>query len=206
VLSGALGQQAGAQKTLGLAQTQEQVAQAQTAAAQGYYNLGQAAQKLALGGMTLQAEEQNQLVQQLAAITTQSLGMQQQMWKQAMDGYGLMGQIIGQAAQSYGYSLDAYKNVLTAQENQAGIEAGLQEKQMAADSQGTSDLFSSLGSILGSQGIGGLFGGGGGGAAGGAAGAGVGAVGTGVAAGGILAGTGGAVDAAGMAVVAVFAV
>jgi hypothetical protein len=189
VLSGALGEQAGAQKTIA-------AAQAQTQAAQNYYSLQQGAQKLALSGQALEADEQKQLVAELGDISKQSLAMQQQLWKQAMDGYGLMGQIIDSASKSYGYSLDAYKSVLGAQEQHTQTEAGLQEKQMAADQSSNNTLFDGLGTLFGSSGIfssggagGGLFGGLLGGAAGGAA----------------AAGAGGAVDAAGMAVVAVFA-
>ena len=189
VLSGALGEQAGAQKTIA-------AAQAQTQAAQNYYSLQQGAQKLALSGQALEADEQKQLVAELGDISKQSLAMQQQLWKQAMDGYGLMGQIIDSASKSYGYSLDAYKSVLAAQETHSQTEVGLQEKQMAADQSSNNTLFDGLGTLFGSSGIfssggagGGLFGGLLGGAAGGAA----------------AAGAGGAVDAAGMAVVAVFA-
>jgi hypothetical protein len=170
VLAGALGQQAGAQKTIDLSQT---------------------ASKLALGGMTLEAGEQQQLVTELANITAQSLGMQQQMWKEAMEGYGLMGSIIDQSSKAYGYSLDAYKSTLSALEQHAQTQVGLQEAQMKADQQSTSDLFTGLGTLFGQQGvfgsggagssllggIGGLFGGGA--AAGGLFGGGAAAVGAG---------------------------
>jgi hypothetical protein len=208
VLSGALGQQAGAQKTLGLSQTQQAAAQAQTQAAQAQVSLGltqqeaaqrqvglgitqeqvaqqsyalqQAADKLTLAGQGLLANEQAQLTTELQNITTQSTQMHQVLWNEAMQGYGVMGNIIQGASQAYGLSLSAYSNVLNQMEQQNSITAQAQQAAMQADQQGTSSLFSGLGSLFGQGGagsnllggLGGLFGGGaaaGGIAAGGAA-------------------------------------
>jgi hypothetical protein len=153
VLGGALGQQAGAQKTLGLAQTQGQLAQQS-------YALQQAVEKLTLSGQQLLAGEQAQLTQELAGISQQSAAFQQQLWTQAMNGYGALGQFLGTSAKSYGYSLSAYSDILKELETHAGIQAGLQEAAMKADAQGNSDLMGGLSSLLG------MFGGGGGGGGG----------------------------------------
>ena len=158
VLSGALGQQTGAQRTLGLSQTEQQLAQQQAQTAQNYYLLQQGADKLSLAGQELLAGEQNQLVQQLALITKQTVDFQQTMWTEAIQGYGLMGQIIDRSASSYGISLDAYKSILQAEMQQNQLAAQQQAAQQSADQQATSGLFGSLGSLLGQGGslLGGL--------------------------------------------------
>lgn len=204
VLAGALGQQAGAQKTIGLAQTQEQVAQQSFA-------LSQAAEKLTLAGQTLLDTEQAQLTQELQNITSQSVQYQQVLWNEAMQGYGMMGTIIDGAGKNYGYSINAYQSVLQAATQIAGAQAQQAANAASADAQGTSSLLSGVGQLFGSAS--GLLGGGAaatGGAAGslgvlGAAGeatgaitAGAGAAGTvgGLAGGGgLLAGVGGALTA-----------
>lgn len=222
VVSGALGEQAGAQKTLGLSQTQQAAAQAQYETAQKQvglgqaeatqaqqqvalgqaetglaqkqvglgqtqeqvaqqsYSLQQAADKLTLAGQGLMANEQAQLTTELQNITTQSSGLQKQLWDEAMSGYGTMGQILQGASQSYGYSLSAYSDVLKAMEQHSQTQVGAQEAAQQADQQATSDLFSGLGSLFGQGGAGSSLLGGVGGLLGGgaAAGAGAGAFGT----------------------------
>lgn len=194
VLSGALGQQAGAQKTLGVSQTQQASAQAQYEAAQKQVGLGQAeatqaqqqvalgqaetaqaqkqvglgqteeqvaqqsytlqqaADKLTLAGQTLLAGEQKQLTDELASITSESSSLQKQFWDEAMQGYGVMGSIIQGASQSYGYSIDAYKSILSEMEQHTATASQAQTAANQADQQGTSDLFSALGKLLGSSG------------------------------------------------------
>lgn len=171
VLGGAESVMQGAQRTVGLSQVQSQVAQQS-------YALSQAAQKIGIGGQTLLAGEQKQLADELSNIASQSMTFHQNLWSDAMAGYGLLGNLISSGAQSYGVAVNGYNSIMQAQLEQNKIQAGLQEKQMEADQQGTADLFKGLGTLFGGQGSGGggifgslgsLFGLGGGAAAGGIA-------------------------------------
>lgn len=170
-------------------------------AAQNQLNLAQGAQKLALGAQELSLGESS-------AMAQLSLGFQGQMWTQAMQGYGVLGQLMGTLGSLYGVDVQGYSNILQAnvQQNQITAqiaEANAQLQASAASSMGSGlgSIFSMLGSsggsgggIFGSGGLGGVFSG-----IGSLFGSGVGAAGAagvGAAAGGTASAAGAASDAA----------
>ena len=173
--------------------------QGNISAAQQQISLGQASEKIAQAGQTLEAGEQQAVQQELSTIAQQSEQFQQNMWSEAMQGYGVLGGMISQAGNNYGQSLSGYANMISAENQSAANATALSQSSMSAAGSGASTLLSGLGSILGGSGgggggipgaagsaIGSIFGGAGAGAVGGAASAAVG--GTAAAAGGAAAG------------------
>jgi hypothetical protein len=183
---------------------QQGVGLGQEGVAQQQYNLGQASQKIALAGQELSLGEQAALTQELASIASQSAGLQGQMWNQAMQGYGMFGNMMQTALSAFGYSLQAFNIQTGASAANASNALQAQLGAAQANNQGMSSMLGGLGQIMGMMGGGSGGGGGGllgslgslfggiGGTAGAAAGAGTAAVGTGVgiAAGGTAAGAG----------------
>ena len=166
ILSGEADQQGAA--------TAGQLVQGNITAAQNQVQLAQAASKLALGGQELSLGEQ-------AAMEQESAGLQQQLWTEAMQGYGVLGSMISQVAGTYGYSIQAYNSVLQGEEANASLQEQASQAAAQSANAANSSLGSGLGSLLGGggsgggglgglfSGIGSLFGAGGGIAAGGAA-------------------------------------
>lgn len=150
------------------AATAGQLVQGNISAAQQTISLGNAVNQLALGAQTLQLGEQSALVTELATISQQSAQFQAQMWTEALQGYGMLGNLISVAGQQYGYSIGAYESVLQANVQQANLQAQQEEAAASADAQSSSGLFGALGKALG--GLGGALGGGGAAAGGAAAG------------------------------------
>jgi hypothetical protein len=130
------------------------------AAGQNQINLAQTAQKLALAGQELSLGE-TQTMAQLA------LGFQGQMWQEAIQGFGTIGQIMSAVGNIYGIDVSGYSAIMNAGVSVQQITAQQQEAQaqlaaQAASSQGQGlgGLFSSLlgGGGGGGGGLGGLFG------------------------------------------------
>lgn len=138
------------------AATAGQLVQGNISAAQQTIALGNATNQLALGAQTLQLGEQSALVTELATISQQSSQFQAQMWTEALQGYGVLGQLISTAGQQYGYSIGAYESILGSEVQQANIEAQQQQAAAQADAQSSSGLFGALGKMLGGGITGGL--------------------------------------------------
>lgn len=119
---------------------------------QGNISLAQASQKIALGAQALETSEQQAVFDMYSQIASESTAFQRNLWDEAMQGYGTLGQLVSTSAQSYGYSLSGYQSVVSGLEANAQNQTALDEAAMKADSQGTSSMFGALGSILGGSG------------------------------------------------------
>jgi hypothetical protein len=172
------------QADLSAAATAGQLVQGNISAAQNTIALGQASQKIALAGQTLEVGEQQAVFDMYSSIASEGVGFQQNLWNEALAGYGTLGNIIKTSADSYGQSLTGYGEIIQAESASAQNQTALAEASQQSDASSTSSLFGALGKIIG--GVGGSLGG----AAAGAAGAGAAAGG-----GGALAGIGGALTA-----------
>lgn len=135
---------------------------------QGNIGLAQASQKIALAGQALETTEQQAVFDMYSSIASESVGFQQNLWNEALQGYGTLGEIIKTSAASYGQSLSGYGAIIQAESASAQNQTALAEASQQADASSTSSLFGSLGKILG--GLGGAGGAGAGilGSAGGA--------------------------------------
>lgn len=142
------------------AATAGQLIQGNISAAQQQINLGQAAQKLALAGQTLQLGEAQ-------AMAQLSLSFQAQTWQEGMQAFQTLGQMMSTTGAMYGIDVTGYSNMLQANISQAqlNLEAEMGNQQAAIG--GMQSLGSGLGAIFGQGGLSGLLGGGAG-AAGGA--------------------------------------
>lgn len=197
-----------AQEQVGI--SQEQAGMSQEQVAQNNYNLAQGAQKIALGNRSLAAGEQQALSSELANIASQSSAIQQGMWNESVQGYGVLGQLMNTTLSAYGVST----NVAAVEGNVSAGQASAQNAAASAGSQGFSSLLGGVGSLLGGGGgggggLGGLLGGAGAALTGGSGigglsgvaglGSGAGVLGTSV--GGALGGIGSAIGGAGSAIV-----
>jgi hypothetical protein len=139
---------------------------------QGNLQLAQGYQQMALGGQQLNAQQQTALEQEAA-------GLQNQNWTQALQGYGVLGQMIQTALQGFGVSISANQAIEQASIATAADQAGMANAQASASGSALGGLGQGLGSLLGGSSgsgggllgslgssIGGLFGGGGSAAAG----------------------------------------
>jgi hypothetical protein len=162
-------------------------------------NVAVSEQTLGLNGMATGTNYLN-------TVATADVGMQAQLFQEAMSGYGVLGQLLDTQIKTYGVQLNV--EGVKAQESGTAMTGAFQAyaAQQQADAQGFSGLLSGVGSLLGGKsGIGGLFGAGAG-AAGGAAiaggsttaigGAAAGAAGGAAAGGGAIAGIGSVVGSA----------
>jgi hypothetical protein len=141
------------QGNISAGQAEQQIGISEQQTAQQQINLAQAAQKIALGGQELSLAEQTALEQEAS-------GLQQQMWTQAMQGYGVLGQMIQTSLQAFGYSSQSLSQYTQASETNAQVAASLQAAQEQAANQSSSSLGAGLGSLFGggSGGSGGLLG------------------------------------------------
>lgn len=194
-LSGEIGQQ-GAAEAGQLIQGNLEIAQNAQTVAQGWAKLGMGEQAIGMG-------EQEQQFTQFAQISQQYAGLQSQMWGEAIQGQGVLSGFVNQLLGAYGLNTTQSNDVLQAEESQAQDQTQLEAASMQEQAQGTSSLFSGLGSIFsgsGSSGLGSLFG-----SVGSALG-----IGGGISAGGAAAaagaGTAGAAGASGIALDTVFTV
>ncbi|HTD17832.1 MAG TPA: hypothetical protein VK673_21795 [Chthoniobacterales bacterium] len=142
------------------AATAGQLIEGNISAAQNQIALSQASQKLALGGQELSLGENT-------AMAQLSLGFQQQMWSQAMQGYGAMGSLMSTLGNLYGIDIQGYSNLLSSHLQMAQLQAQVQEADAGLQAQGAASMGSGLGSILGLLSGGGGAGGGAGGGGGG---------------------------------------
>lgn len=120
--------------------------------------LGTTEQQIAQDTQKIGLQAQGDLFNQFATISQLSGGLQQQMYSEAMAGYGMLGQFMQNTVSAFGYSLKSaedVQNVMLAnagfQLDQAKIDAGAQQ----ASAQGFSSMLGSLGGLLGSGGSGG---------------------------------------------------
>ena len=118
---------------------------------QGNIALGQVFDKLALGGQELTLAEQTSLEGQAADL-------QKTTWSEAMQGLGMLGQMMQTVLSAYGVDLQGLSQYTQASIAQAQIQAQLEEAQLSAANQASSSAGSGLGSLF--SGIGSLFGGG----------------------------------------------
>jgi hypothetical protein len=116
--------------------------------------LGQAAEvsKLQQLEQGINLEQEAQQFGQTAQTYTQAAGEQQALWNEAVQGYGLESQFVSDVLGPYQEELGAYQIEANEATAQAQINAGLQESENQAQSQGMSSLFSGLGSIFGGSG------------------------------------------------------
>lgn len=170
---------------------------------QGNIQLAQTEQQLGAAATGAGAEIENAMFQQFSSIASMSSALQQSLWSQAMQGYGMMGNFMNGVLNSFGYTLKTQEDVLQANETYAKDQldaAQINEQAQAAQAQGFSSMLGGLGSLLGGGGgsggggLGGLFSGLGSllGIGGGAAGV----IGAGSAAGGAAAASGVGLDTA----------
>ena len=156
--------------------------QGNIAAGQAQIGLGDQQLSLAENWSQLGVATQQAAISAISNMATQSAGLQQQAWSQAMQGYGMIGQFLQTSMAGFGESSQSLGLELSASTAQAQLNAGVQAQQAQASSSGMSSLLGSLGSLLGGSGgggsggligsLGGLIGGAGAGAgiaAGGAA-------------------------------------
>lgn len=181
-----------AQQTIGLGQNLMSIGDQQIGLGQAQIGLGQESQKISLSA-------QEALSTQFQSIAQLSGSEQAQLWGEAQQGYGTLGQMMNTTLGAFGYSLQEGEAVLQANEQEAQIQAGIQTQQAQMAQQGASSMFGALGSLLGSGSGGGGLLGGLGGLLGGAGGAGAGAFGTvgGLASGAASAGAAGSLGALG---------
>lgn len=148
--------------------------------------LGTTEQQIAQDTQKIDLAAQEALFTQFSTISQLSSGLQAQMWTQAMQGYGMLGQFMQNTMGAFGQSLKASEDAQNVMLADAGFQ--LQADQINAGAQqaaasGFSSMLGSLGGLLGGSGGsgGGLLGGLGGllgGAGAGIGGAGAGAFGT----------------------------
>jgi hypothetical protein len=187
---------AAAQAQMGLGQSQESIGIQQMGVGlsqmglgiqqegvgQGTIGLGNQQLSLAENWSQLGVATQQAAIGAISAMASQSAGLQSQMWNQAMQGYGMIGQFLQTSMAGFGESSQSLAAELSASTAQAQLNAGIAQQQAQASSSGMSSLLGSLGSLLGGSGgggsggligsLGGLIGGAGAGAgiaAGGAA-------------------------------------
>jgi hypothetical protein len=179
-----------------------QLVQGNISAANQTVGLGQTATALQQEQQKIDLAAQQALYGQFAGIASQSASIQAQMWSEAQQGYGTLGQMMNSTLAAFGYSMKTQEDVLQANETTAQIQAGIATSQAQMAQQGASSMFGALGSLLGQGGsggglLGGLIGTTGSGIATGSLGAGiVGQVGA-TAGTGILGGLGGALGGIG---------
>lgn len=166
--------------------------------------LGTTEQQIAQDTQKIDLAAQEALFTQFSTLSQLSQGLQGQVWTQAMQGYGMLGQFMQNTMGAFGYSLKASEDAQNVMLADAGFQlqaAQINEQASAASSQGFSSMLGGLGTLLGGSGgsSGGLLGGLGSlfGGLGGAAG---GLIGSGAAAGGAAGATGAGLDAVASAV------
>jgi hypothetical protein len=176
--------------------------QAQMGIGQNQIQLGEGLGQLAQGFTQLGVASQQAAISVLGQIASQSAQLQTNMWTEAMQGYGLVGQFLNSSLSAFGESTAALGQYTHASEVQQQLQFQAQASQASASSSGMSSMLGGLGQLLGGgQGGGGLGGliGGLGGAAGGIA-AGGAATAAGASAIGAIGGAAGAAGGAGAAV------
>jgi hypothetical protein len=192
-----------------------QLVQGNIAAANQTIGLGQSMTGLAQEQQKINLATQQALYSQFSGIASLSQSEQAQLWSEAQQGYGTLGQMMNSTLNAFGYSVKTQEDVLQANETTANIQAGIASQQAQMAQQGASSMFGALGSLLGSGSggggllgsLGGLFGGsaGGVGALGSFTGGGItGALGAGGAAAGAAGGAGGLISSIGSALGALF--
>jgi hypothetical protein len=192
-----------AQAGVSQAQNNVQLQQQNVALAQQGVQL---AQQLTTGEQSLSSGNVSALSAMWGQVAQQEGSASTQAFQNAIGGVGLLGGFYNQIGQTYGVQMQGLQLLLQQETAQAQVNAGLQEAETQASSQGKSSMMGGLGSILG--GSGGKSGGSGGllGSIGGLFGGGAGVLSAGIGAGGAAAGAGAgvsaAVDAAGLAAVA----
>jgi hypothetical protein len=142
-----------------------QLVQQNISLAEGEQQLGLSGQQTGAGIQEAGTQLANQVGQALfneyASIATQSGALQAQMWQQAMQGEGAIGNLMNSTLNAFGYSMKTQEDVLQANESSAQLQAGIQSQAAQMQAQGSSSLMSGLGSLLGQGGgsSGGLLGG-----------------------------------------------
>jgi hypothetical protein len=129
--------------------------QGNIAAGQAEIGLGDQQLSLAENWSQLGVATQQAAISAISNMATQSAGLQQQAWSQAMQGYGMIGQFLQTAMAGFGESSQSLGLELSASTAQAQLNAGVQAQQAQSSSSGMSSLLGSLGSLLGGSGSGG---------------------------------------------------
>lgn len=128
-----------------------QLVQGNIAAANQTIGLGQQQQQINIAA-------QQALYAQFQGIASLSQNEQAQLWSEAQQGYGTLGQMMNTTLNSFGYSMKTQEDVLQANETTAQIQAGIATSQAQMAQQGASSMFGALGSLLGQGGSGGILG------------------------------------------------
>jgi hypothetical protein len=156
--------------------------------------------QLAEGEQQLGTAAQQALFNQFSSIASMSASLQSQMWNQAMQGFGAMGQMMQQTVNAFGYGLQTQQDIEQTATQNASLQAQTNATNAGIASQQASSsasMFAGLGQLLGgSGGSGGLLGSLGG-SLGGLLGGGSGAIATGSLGAGITGTIGGAAGGAG---------
>ena len=118
--------------------------------------------QLAEGEQQLGTAAQQALFNQFSSIASMSASLQSQMWNQAMQGFGEMGQMMQQTVNAFGYGLQTQQDIEQTATQNASLQAQTNATNAGIASQQASSsasMFAGLGQLLGgSGGSGGLLG------------------------------------------------
>jgi hypothetical protein len=136
-----------------------QLIQGNISAANQTIGLGQTMTGLAQEQQKINLATQQALYSQFSGIASLSQSQQAQLWSEAQQGYGTLGQMMNSTLNAFGYTVKTQEDVLNANIASAQIQAGIASSQAQAAQQGASSMFGALGSLLGQGGSGGGLGG-----------------------------------------------
>lgn len=154
-----MGTELGAEIGLQGAATGGQLEQGNIQLLQGAQNLSATVQKLALGQQQLSLGEQDMMFNQFSQIAQQAGGVQSQLYSEALQGYGMLGNVLNSITSAYGVNVQAYGDELNAEAARASDQTSLQVAELQSQQSQASmmgGLFSGIGSILGAGGSSGI--------------------------------------------------
>jgi hypothetical protein len=130
---------------------------------QGNIQLGESEQQIGEGeqqiGAGLSLNAQQAMYSQFMGIANQSQSLQAQMYSEALQGEGELGQMMNATLQPFGYSMQTQQDVLQANTQEATLQTNASMGAASASAAGFSSLMGGLGSLLGGSGSGGGTGG-----------------------------------------------
>lgn len=141
-----------------------QLIQSNIALAEQEQGVGMQEQQIGLDASQISIAAQQALFSQFSNIASMSSGLQSQVWSQAMQGYGEMGQMLNNTVNAFGYGLKTQEDIQSAAISQAQVEAqanATNASLAAQQAQSSASMFTGLGQLLGGQGLfssGGIFG------------------------------------------------
>jgi hypothetical protein len=114
--------------------------------------------QLAEGEQQLGTAAQQALFNQFSSIASMSASLQSQVWNQAMQGFGEMGQMMQQTVNAFGYGLQTQQDIEQVATQNANLQASTNSTNAGIASQqasSSSSMFAGLGQLLGGSGGGG---------------------------------------------------